>query len=181
MSDNIVKEQGEFHKEVSELIEIIENIWLSIKAREAAADKLVNIGGELAIKALSLLAKNKEIAVRALAYASLRNMVTQLPEGKVKFLERASKKYDRDLKTIKQQTKPLNSALKSAEIWGKKNGYPLYEKYPQYEKIHMIGEKINQIGGHSGMWIPYNNILENNRMAASFLEGMWHGIGTWQR
>ncbi|MBI5678779.1 MAG: hypothetical protein HZC52_09920 [Planctomycetes bacterium] len=65
-----------------------------------------------------------------------------------------------------------------ANRWGKENGYPLFEKYPQYKEVREIGEKLSDMGGIELMREAQR--IANERIPCpGMTEFWWHRIGDW--
>ena len=177
ISTTIVKLEPQ---EIAELVAVIDNIWVGDAAQIAAAEKLSKQGGKDAIEPLIKLTKNEEIKVRGIALSALANLRSILDDQTARFFDETYEQYDKDKKFIEDQIEPLVYLLKPLVALGSNRG-PEFQKLT--EQIREIGEKINDIGGHSGMWIPYNQIkaLYPYPSLASFLDDRWHLIGTWQR
>jgi predicted RNA-binding protein Jag len=168
-------------QEITMLVQDIKNIWKGERDQQAAANKLIREGAELAIEPLKELLIDKEILVREIAIKSLSSISTELPKTDIKWLEQATDKYEKDLDTIKQQIEPLVVLLEPLAQWGSNQGHKAYQQTEA--KIKQIGENINKIGGHSAMWIPFTAISSQYKYPplGSILESKWDGIGTWRR
>lgn len=163
-----------------DLIQTVGNIWAAEDLRAAAVARLASIG-EPALKPLLAKLKTREILVRIDALSALEKMAGKIPEANQTFYLNAIDRRDRELEQISREIVPLTQLLNEAAAWAAKHEYPLYEEYPQYAAVQAIGKRIHRMAGHSGMWAAYYPVLETHRGLASFLDGMWHGIGTWRR
>jgi hypothetical protein len=74
---------------------------------------------------------------------------------------------------------PLETLVLKANKWGKINGWPLYEKYPEYEEIRSIGKSLNEIGGIELMRLAYSAVHENIPYPG-MSEYWWDNIGDWE-
>lgn len=77
------------------------------------------------------------------------------------------------------ETRSLISILSEAYEWGKNNRWPIYEKYPQYQGIRDIGEKVYRKGSKEAMQATYYHIRTQNFELADMLNHFWHGVGSW--
>ena len=74
----------------------------------------------------------------------------------------------------------LLSLLEDARDWGRANGWPIYERYPQYERIRRIGEMVDEGGGRSAMQQVHRGIALHDPELGSMLEALWDGVGQWR-
>ena len=79
-----------------------------------------------------------------------------------------------------QEAADMLSHLMDAGSWGSVNGFPLHEKYPQYDKIRAVGNQIHARDGLEGMQRVYYWVQSKNAERASFLNYMWDGVGSWR-
>ena len=77
-----------------------------------------------------------------------------------------------------QLVRRLKELLITANKWGEGNGYPLYEKYPQYNEVQEIGKKLNDMGGIELMRKAYGEV-EGHIPYPGMSEYWWDGIGSW--
>lgn len=80
---------------------------------------------------------------------------------------------------VSQEVHSLLSALNDARVWGRANGWPVYDQYPQYQTIRSIGTSIDQQGGREAMQRAYYYIESCDRELASMLGNLWDGVGRW--
>ena len=77
-----------------------------------------------------------------------------------------------------QLVRTLKELLIRANKWGEGNGYPRYEKYPQYNEVQEIGKKLNNMGGIELMRKAYGEV-EGHIPYPGMSEYWWDGIGSW--
>jgi len=82
---------------------------------------------------------------------------------------------------VDPETEALIPLLTSAYEWGKRNGFPVFEEYPHYEQIRLIGKGINRKGGFEAMQRSYYYIHAQSSTLGGLLESFWHLIGDWRR
>ncbi len=64
--------------------------------------------------------------------------------------------------------------------WGEKKGWPVCNKYPQYNRIRQLGEKINRSGGIGAMRRVAAFVEVRTPFGSmTLLNDMWHLIGEW--
>jgi hypothetical protein len=84
-----------------------------------------------------------------------------------------------DSPNLQGEVNALISLLSEAYSWGKNNSWPVYEKYPQYAQIRIIGSRIHGKGNRKAMQSCYYNIRAQNFDLADMLDHFWHGVGGW--
>jgi hypothetical protein len=68
----------------------------------------------------------------------------------------------------------------AAHVWGKSNGWPGAQTYPQYARVRELGEKLYRSGGHQAMeQVAMYVIAEgaSRGFGGTLLSIMWDGIG----
>jgi hypothetical protein len=90
-----------------------------------------------------------------------------------------------DLQANRELILELYSVHQEAFEWGQRNGWPLPEKYPQFNKIREIGKNIYEIGGLRGMeqvgQAVIMQCLKTRGTGFNIMIGYaWQRIGGWQ-
>jgi hypothetical protein len=73
----------------------------------------------------------------------------------------------------------LYELLVQARAWGRSNGWPVHEEYPQWKRVREIGEMIDEEHGFDEMQRVAYYIDARNRELTSHLTQFWHCIGQW--
>jgi hypothetical protein len=78
----------------------------------------------------------------------------------------------------------LIEVVNEANYWGSKNGWPSFDKYPQYDRIRELGVQINNTAGFKGMQRACEQLRMSCRDygggdAKAPAEYSWKGIGGW--
>ncbi|MDD5017647.1 MAG: hypothetical protein PHO15_06070 [Eubacteriales bacterium] len=72
----------------------------------------------------------------------------------------------------------LKELVTEANKWGMRNGYPLFEKYPQYDAICEIGQILYDMGGDKQMEKAYMEVYKQITYPG-MSRYWWDGIGGW--
>jgi hypothetical protein len=83
-------------------------------------------------------------------------------------------------RTSPSDVETLFSMLNEAREWGRDNGWPMYENYPQYEQIRVIGEMFDRRGGRGAMQQAHESVAIRDPELGSMLEALWDGVGKWR-
>ena len=77
-----------------------------------------------------------------------------------------------------QLVRRLKKLLMTANKWGKRKEYPLYDKYPQYNEVQEIGKTLNNMGGIELMRKAYSEV-EGHIPYPGMSQYWWDRIGSW--
>ena len=80
----------------------------------------------------------------------------------------------------------LMALVPEADAWGRANGHPEVQRYPQYERVRQIGQEFDALGGLAGM---QKALLATQRRLAdhppqkysyAIVSHGWSGVGSRQ-